>query len=107
MAEDGDRVVGGDFSLLWGFGGGAEEGVDVEAGEGGDVGAGAFAGLGFGGDLVGGVSIQGPGAGAGAGAGMVGGVEGEGDLPFFTFAASTSFWSWRLALVRSSSGAWE
>lgn len=41
------------------------------------------------------------------GAGMVGGVEGEGDLPFFTFAASTSFWSWRLALVRSSSGGWE
>lgn len=44
--------------LLGGFGGGAEEGVDVEAGEGGDVGAGAFAGLGFGWDLRCGDSVR-------------------------------------------------
>ena len=45
MSEGGDGVVGCD--LFGDFRGGTEEGIDVEAGEGGDVRAMAFAGLGF------------------------------------------------------------
>lgn len=47
LFESRDGVFGGD---LWFFGFGAEEGVDVEAGEGFYFVAGAFARLGFGGN---------------------------------------------------------
>ena len=88
-----DGILRGDF---WLFGGAAEEGGDVEAGQGFDFIAVTFAGLSFWWDCV--TFCQ---------KGDTDGKIYDKDRPFLTFAAATSFSSLRFDFATSSSGGLE